>query len=145
MSPSSPMVYEYFVAEPLKAPTNDGFSVKHEDVEHVVLAFTRHKRSMDDVTYTYRIPLCTYSPGVTDESMDAIRSVVESQLGITLVADRLSIVSRSPESGVLAFLTDAVSLGVAVVEHSGSGKKVINFYVVRNDGKLNHEQLWSTF
>ncbi|KAG9580648.1 hypothetical protein KCU77_g12519, partial [Aureobasidium melanogenum] len=102
-------------------------------IEHnMIVSWTRHRHSTDDVTYTYQFPLTQATPVDTQyEFLLNMKGMLYIHLDIH--GDEYSVVWRMSETGQIAFVRNQGSFDAAVLDHKNANKKIIQLFVVKND------------
>ncbi|KAH0267835.1 hypothetical protein KCU91_g9807, partial [Aureobasidium melanogenum] len=108
-------------------------AVKMISKDDMIVSYTRHRRSADDVTYTYQFPLTQVVPRETrKEFLVRVEAFLLLKLEVPL-EDDYSVVWRMSETGQIAFMRDQGSFDAAVLDHKHANKQIIQLFVVRND------------
>ncbi|THW21657.1 hypothetical protein D6D02_00248 [Aureobasidium pullulans] len=108
-----------------------------EDLEHyhadMIISITRHRRALNDATYTYQIPLSVQKKFSAKGMYEDLLSVVRVRLELSLDKEDSSIIWRMEDSGQIAFVRSPNSLLAALLDHKNAGKKVVQLFIVKND------------
>ncbi|KAG9512609.1 hypothetical protein KCV07_g9328, partial [Aureobasidium melanogenum] len=113
--------------------------------EEMIVSYTRHRRSTNDVTYTSQFPLVARIKSVTPGNvvggiqlvpaeqrfLEGLKYMLRDVLEID--GDDYSVVWRMSETGQIAFVNFMHSFDVAVLDHKNANKKIIQLFVVSND------------
>ncbi|THW48593.1 hypothetical protein D6C76_08209 [Aureobasidium pullulans] len=118
-----------------------------EDNEHyhvdMIVSITRHRRALNDATYTYQIPLSAWRKFSAEDMYEDLLSIVRVRLELSLDKEDSSIIWRMEDSGQIAFVRSRNSLLAAFLDHKNAGKKVVQLFIVKNDSNLMKNSLES--
>ncbi|KAG2165655.1 hypothetical protein VTO58DRAFT_102050 [Aureobasidium pullulans] len=108
-----------------------------EDLEHyhadMIISITRHRRAVNDATYTYQLPLSAYRKFSAKVMYEDLLNIARSRLKLPLDKEDSSIIWRMEDSGQIAFVRSPNSLLAALVDHKNAGKKTVQLFIVKND------------
>ncbi|KAH0160023.1 hypothetical protein KCU67_g6889, partial [Aureobasidium melanogenum] len=122
--------------------TTDGFNRKayRPEARNMIVSISRHKNSLEDLTFTYQFPLSTIRSLDKDLFVQTstfpswavarLRSLVE--IGLHTSLTDMSMVWRLSESDQIATISDAETLCAAILDHQNAGKSMIQLNLVKN-------------
>ncbi|THV86922.1 hypothetical protein D6D29_01122 [Aureobasidium pullulans] len=116
------------------ATIKDGQLVEYADYypADMIVSITRHRRAVNDITYTYQLPL--FGKQVHgDQTYDGLIESVRNRLELASDPVDSSIVWRMEETGQIAFVRSPASLFAAIIDHKNAGKKTVQLFIVKND------------
>ncbi|KAG9694527.1 hypothetical protein KCU95_g2792, partial [Aureobasidium melanogenum] len=111
---------------------NEPQAIERANEDNMIVSYTRHRRTADDVTYTYQFPLSRIKPVST---LEEFRAGMKYMLRVILDvdADDYSVIWRMSETGQIGFVRSKNSFDAAVLDHKNANKKVVQVFVVSND------------
>ncbi|OBW69680.1 MAG: hypothetical protein AUREO_002380 [Aureobasidium pullulans] len=117
------------------ATIKDGQLVEYAEYysADMIVSITRHRRAVNDTTYTYQFPLFAWKRVRGDQTYDDLIESVLNRLGLASDPVGSSIVWRMEETGQIAFVRSPASLFAAIIDHKNAGKKTVQLFIVKND------------
>ncbi|KEQ63624.1 uncharacterized protein M437DRAFT_46451 [Aureobasidium melanogenum CBS 110374] len=113
-------------------------AIERANEHNMIVSYTRHRRSADDVTYTYQVPLSKIRWKDLDdqELLESLKRALHTRLDVS--GEGYSFVWRMADTDQIAFIRSRNSFEAAILDHKNANKKIIQIFVVSNDSKSIH-------
>ncbi|TIA40800.1 hypothetical protein D6C78_02260 [Aureobasidium pullulans] len=117
------------------ATIKDGQLVEYAEYysADMIVSITRHRRAVNDTTYTYQFPLFAWKRVRGYQTYDGLVETVRIRLEIPLDKEDSSIIWRMEKTGQIAFVRSPASLFAAIIDHKNADKKTVQLFIVKND------------